>query len=570
MRLGICIPSACSADDLQRMATQDAAFPIGENLMRPHPGQANQPEKIYNYRHSRARRVTEHFFGVLAQRFRILLRPIQALPQNVTTLVLACWRLARLIVSFSVVRNTRLLFAGAERPEGPLDALNGIRVVSCFWIVLGHIYFLTDLSSYIRFSSLTKLQVLFRDFLFTVVENFTLPVDTFFFITGLLLVYNQRKKCSKKQTISFWDTVRMVTHRYWRMTPPFALTMALFVLVPTLGSGPMWWEVLGTPSENCRLHWWSNLLYFSNYMSYTKMCMLHSWFLSLNMQYFIIGIPLTLMLFRNPGATSVVILALTLACSAATSTVAYLNNLPPTMLMMTSDWSKAKQNLNMVYYQPFTHFGPFAVGLCLGYILSVKKAPRFGTATLVAGWLTSLSMLGASLFAPYPFRKGDAFSPVFSAVYAGCHRTLWTLGVAWLTLLCSSNQAGLVGSALSSSSLTPLSRLSYLTYLLHPIPIYVHVASTKEAFQLDHYYMCTLYLGILTTSIILAYLAYVTVELPFASLEAILTSSPAETSKPALPLSLCKEELKRNGAAASRGPALSAPTQAKLNESSRL
>ncbi|KAM7303679.1 nose resistant to fluoxetine protein 6 [Ixodes scapularis] len=298
--------------------------------------------------------------------------------------------------------------------------------------------------------------------------------------------------------------------------------------------------------------------------------MLHSWFLSLNMQYFIIGIPLTLMLFRNPGATSVVILALTLACSAATSTVAYLNNLPPTMLMMTSDWSKAKQNLNMVYYQPFTHFGPFAVGLCLGYILSVKKAPRFGTATLVAGWLTSLSMLGASLFAPYPFRKGDAFSPVFSAVYAGCHRTLWTLGVAWLTLLCSSNQAGLVGSALSSSSLTPLSRLSYLTYLLHPIPIYVHVASTKEAFQLDHYYMCTLYLGILTTSIILAYLAYVTVELPFASLEAILTSSPAETSKPALPLSLCKEELKRNGAAASRGPALSAPTQAKLNESSRL
>ncbi|CAN7991498.1 unnamed protein product [Ixodes pacificus] len=192
----------------------------------------------------------------------------------------------------------------------------------------------------------------------------------------------------------------MVTHRYWRMTPPFALTTALFILVPTLGSGPMWWEVLGTPSENCRLHWWSNLLYFSNYMSYTKMCMLHSWFLSLNMQYFIIGIPLALMLFR-----------------------------------------KAKQNLNMVYYQPFTHFGPFAVGLCLGYILSVKKAPRFGTATLVAGWLTSLSMLGASLFAPYPFRKGDAFSPVFSAVYAGCHRTLWTLGVAWLTLLCSSNQA---------------------------------------------------------------------------------------------------------------------------------
>ncbi|KAM7282308.1 hypothetical protein ISCGN_002458 [Ixodes scapularis] len=73
-----------------RFLASDAAFPIGENLMRPYPGQAKQPEKIYNYRHSRARRVSENFFGVLAQRFRILLRPIQALPQNVTTLVLAC------------------------------------------------------------------------------------------------------------------------------------------------------------------------------------------------------------------------------------------------------------------------------------------------------------------------------------------------------------------------------------------------------------------------------------------------------------------------------------------------
>ncbi|CAN7993532.1 unnamed protein product [Ixodes hexagonus] len=327
------------------------------------------------------------------------------------------------------------------------------------------------------------------------------------------------------------------------MTPAFALTTALFILVPTLGSGPMWWDVLGTPSENCRLHWWSNMLYFSNYMSYTKMCMLHSWFLSLNMQYFIIGIPLALMLFRNPGATSVIILALTVGCSAATSTVAYLNNLPPTMLMMTSDWSKARQNLNVVYYQPFTHFGPFAVGLALGYILSVKKTPRFGTATLVAGWLTSLSLLGASLFAPYPFRKGDAFSPVFSAVYAGCHRTLWTLGVAWLTLLCSSNQAG------ESSSRQRMECI----HLLRPY---------------SRFSQCTLYLGILTTSLILAYLAYVTVEVPFASLESILTSSPAKTSKPTLPVSQCKEDLKKNATA--NGVASNAPTRAKLNESSRL
>ncbi|KAG0434359.1 hypothetical protein HPB47_019161 [Ixodes persulcatus] len=75
----------------------DAAFPMSDNLMRPYPGKAPDPKKIYNYRHSRVRRVSENFFGVLAQRFRILLRPIQALPNNVIMLVLTCCALHKML-----------------------------------------------------------------------------------------------------------------------------------------------------------------------------------------------------------------------------------------------------------------------------------------------------------------------------------------------------------------------------------------------------------------------------------------------------------------------------------------
>ncbi|XP_049515817.1 uncharacterized protein LOC125941976 [Dermacentor silvarum] len=83
---------------------------------------------------------------------------------------------------------------------------------------------------------------------------------------------------------------------------------------------------------------------------------------------------------------------------------------------------------------------------------------------------------------------------------------------------------------LSSSVMTPLSRLSYLVFLLHPVPIYVHVASVRESFQLDHYYMCTLYFGILVTSILMAYVAYLTVEAPFAALERLMRSPPKAAS----------------------------------------
>nr|CAI5865796.1 unnamed protein product [Callosobruchus analis] len=56
----------------------DEAFPLKEYLMTPYPRRSNQilKERIFNYRPCRARRVTENAFGILTNRFRILLRAI--------------------------------------------------------------------------------------------------------------------------------------------------------------------------------------------------------------------------------------------------------------------------------------------------------------------------------------------------------------------------------------------------------------------------------------------------------------------------------------------------------------
>jgi hypothetical protein len=69
----------------------DDAFPLKEYMMKPYPRRVNQclKERVYNYRHSRARRIVGNAFGILATRFRIFFRVIGLEPQKVVKIVKA-------------------------------------------------------------------------------------------------------------------------------------------------------------------------------------------------------------------------------------------------------------------------------------------------------------------------------------------------------------------------------------------------------------------------------------------------------------------------------------------------
>lgn len=66
----------------------DESFPLITN-MRAFPGKnLTDEQRIFNYRLSRARRISENVFGILVQKFRIFMRPLQGNSENITRIVL--------------------------------------------------------------------------------------------------------------------------------------------------------------------------------------------------------------------------------------------------------------------------------------------------------------------------------------------------------------------------------------------------------------------------------------------------------------------------------------------------
>ncbi len=76
----------------------DDACPLKTWLMKPYSKrQLTKEERVFNYRLSRARRVSENAFRILVHRFRCLLKTIEVQPEEATSITIACCMLHNLM-----------------------------------------------------------------------------------------------------------------------------------------------------------------------------------------------------------------------------------------------------------------------------------------------------------------------------------------------------------------------------------------------------------------------------------------------------------------------------------------
>ncbi|XP_016995340.2 nose resistant to fluoxetine protein 6 [Drosophila takahashii] len=434
------------------------------------------------------------------------------------------------IKAFSARANCRVLFRLVEPKSNPnvIDCLHGIRCLSFIWVVFGHVYLVFVFGPNMNYVDMNRWR---KSAYSMLIQHAAYSVDTFFFLSGLLLVVIALR--AMERTKGKLNVPLMYLHRYLRLTPVLALAIIVYMkILPRMGDGPLYGKVSFDDYSVCEGTWFWTLLYVQNYAT-NKMCLSHSWYLAVDMQLYVIAPVLLIGLFkwkRRAIAGIFVLMLLLAACLFSTMVIKNVS------LLDVGDDSMKK-----IYFSTHTRTSPYLIGIMFGYFLHVNRGRSFKLNRLAVtlGWLVSLTLLFSCLFSVFGYARESEAPPILEeAFYLTFSRMAWPLGLCWVIFACMQGYGGLANSFLSSPLWQPMSRLSYSAYIFHMFIESLNAGLTRTNTYFSNYNVMLRFWGDFGFTMLLAFVAYILIEAPFGNLESLLlptkkpvTNLPAGESK---------------------------------------
>ncbi|XP_064458832.1 nose resistant to fluoxetine protein 6-like [Ornithodoros turicata] len=431
----------------------------------------------------------------------------------------------KILSSFCLSTNTEKLLDTHSKGEASdrLLFLNGFRLILCYWVTLFHAYIIVQPEFY---HSGFKVFELGDKVYFQLVTNAFLSISTVFYLSGFKLCYEMiHKRDSVLKQNSFALFLVVAAKRYIRLTAPMLLVVLATFLLPLFADGPADQELFAQEIRSCLERWWTVVIHTNNLSPLHRTCLSHLWFVSTEIQIFlIVALPITLLLIRYPRTSLIIAAVLAILCSILTTLRTYYWNLFFAVTTGTNDGLRIFQTLEFVYFRPLTHVATYMCGIICGYIAVVHRKVPIHPILQAVLWVGSLSLTSFVVFVTLPWNRGYLPGDVINALYGGFHRLVWSAGLSWPIYACATGRGGVLARILGWKAFKPLAKLAYGVYLIHGVLLLLRMGCVKSRFNLDEYFQLTNALGILFFSYVLSYLLYVVCDAPIAHLVSMIPS----------------------------------------------
>ncbi|NVI97753.1 acyltransferase [Myxococcus sp. AM009] len=401
----------------------------------------------------------------------------------------------------------RALATLVDPGEARVKQVDGLRAIAILWVFILHCIWCVGM-----FIPRDALMAVVNEHathpLFTFFIRGDLGVDLFFVISGFLISGMLVRELETRGGINL---LQFYSRRLLRLMPAYVVVLLLFCLL----SG-----------ENWRFAW-ANLLYVNNFIPTAQQCMKWAWSLAIEEQFYLLFPWLLLMCGTSARRNLAVMVTLAGLGVALRAWLVWSHGVElPIVIHERIDPQPFESYNDVFYVKPYTRFGALLIGVAVTELMRspyrrwVVDTPWSAVLLL---WVGIMSW--GWVIAPPIFKPGTEWSTTFSLMYLSAYHTVFAIGTAAF-LLASFAARGVGawwGRLLAAKAWHPIARLSYSTYLIHPIIIFgfYTLIGLKEvpsmAQLLGAMALCW------TLTMALSLLLYTYVELPFMRMRPALS-----------------------------------------------
>ncbi|XP_071581532.1 nose resistant to fluoxetine protein 6-like [Temnothorax nylanderi] len=421
-------------------------------------------------------------------------------------------KIGEILICFSAYTNTGKIFS-TKLDASTIPVIHGLKLLSMCSIIMFH-------SVYYTFNSLDNKVWLWRfiDSYKYIGDMGFIAVDIFFFSSACLMTLNymylqvKRNEVPKpigrrEKLIEFFVHV---IKRYIRLTPTYVTVIGIADLSSAWFNKTSQSYMYERSHETCAKYWWRNLSYIHNFFGMDEMCMSWSWYLSNDMQFYVIAMALFFIFstIRYFYAAVTILSALLIIGSVI------LNGYISHVYEYIATFDEQNNLADIFYIPPWMRMNPFIIGIITGCILHLKNNFVLKKKHIILCWCLAILCKVFVLFLSY-YRYRSVLA---TAIYVALNRTLWGTCIACVVIACSTKHGGIVNQLLSFKGWIPLSRLTYCAYLLNPIIIQAIHLYSETSIHFEFLSLIIMTSGYIIITYLCSYVLSLMFEMPYISL----------------------------------------------------